>query len=128
MGYPLDVIVIASERDFEETKGIIGGIAYPAHRYGRVLYEAADEIRRDLVRQWMGKAEQDLAAAEILLNNTTRLPSVIAARATGSRKMPEGDSPKASDLLPELMIWERFSLSLRSANPRQPKGSGNQRC
>ena len=40
MGYPLDVIVIASER-FEETKGIIGGIAYPAHRYGRVLYEAA---------------------------------------------------------------------------------------
>jgi uncharacterized protein len=40
MGYPLDVIVIASKR-FEETKGIIGGIAYPAHRYGRVLYEAA---------------------------------------------------------------------------------------
>ena len=40
-----------------------------------------DEIRRDLVRQWMGKAEQDLAAAEILLNNTTRLPSVIAFHA-----------------------------------------------
>ncbi len=40
IGYPLDVIVIASER-FEETKGIIGGIAYPAHRYGRVLYEVA---------------------------------------------------------------------------------------
>jgi predicted nucleotidyltransferase len=40
IGYPLDVIVIASER-FEETKGIIGGIAYPAHKYGQVLYEAA---------------------------------------------------------------------------------------
>lgn len=40
VGYPVDVIVIATER-FEETKGIIGGIAYPAHRYGRVLYEAA---------------------------------------------------------------------------------------
>jgi len=34
------VIVIASER-FEETKDVIGGIAFPAHRYGRVLYEAA---------------------------------------------------------------------------------------
>jgi predicted nucleotidyltransferase len=40
IGYPVDVIVIATGR-FEETKGIIGGIAYPAHKYGRVLYEAA---------------------------------------------------------------------------------------
>jgi predicted nucleotidyltransferase len=40
IGFPVDVIVIATER-FEETKGIIGGIAYPAHKYGRVLYEAA---------------------------------------------------------------------------------------
>lgn len=39
IGYPVDVIVIATER-FEETKGIIGGIAYPAHKFGRVLYEA----------------------------------------------------------------------------------------
>ena len=38
--YPVDVIVMSSER-FEETKHIIGGIAYPAHKYGRVLYEAA---------------------------------------------------------------------------------------
>jgi predicted nucleotidyltransferase len=38
--YPVDVIVISSER-FEETKDLIGGIAYPANRYGRVLYEAA---------------------------------------------------------------------------------------
>jgi hypothetical protein len=34
------VIVISRER-FEETKNIFGGIAYPAHKYGRVLYEAA---------------------------------------------------------------------------------------
>lgn len=40
IGYPVDVIVIRTER-FEETKNIIGGIAYPAHKYGRVLYEAA---------------------------------------------------------------------------------------
>jgi uncharacterized protein len=38
--YPVDVIVMSSER-FEETKNIIGGIAYPANKYGRVLYEAA---------------------------------------------------------------------------------------
>ena len=38
--YPVDVIVMSSER-FEETKNIIGGLAYPAHKYGRVLYEAA---------------------------------------------------------------------------------------
>jgi predicted nucleotidyltransferase len=38
--FPVDVIVIATER-FEATKNIIGGIAHPAHKYGRVLYEAA---------------------------------------------------------------------------------------
>ena len=37
---PVDVILIATER-FESTKDVIGGIAYPAHRYGRVLYAAA---------------------------------------------------------------------------------------
>ncbi len=40
VGRPIDVIVISTER-FEETKDIFGGIAYPAHKYGRVLYEAA---------------------------------------------------------------------------------------
>jgi uncharacterized protein len=38
--YPVDVIVMSTER-FEETKNLIGGIAYPARKYGRVLYEAA---------------------------------------------------------------------------------------
>jgi len=37
---PIDVIVMSRQR-FEETKDVIGGIAYPAHKYGRVLYEAA---------------------------------------------------------------------------------------
>ena len=39
--YPFDVIVIATER-FEATKNLIGGIAYPAHKDGQVLY---DEVR-----------------------------------------------------------------------------------
>jgi predicted nucleotidyltransferase len=40
LGYPFDVIVI-SHQWFEESKNVIGGIAYPAHKYGRVIYEAA---------------------------------------------------------------------------------------
>lgn len=39
VAYPVDVIVIPTER-FEATKNIFGGIAYPAHKYGRILYEA----------------------------------------------------------------------------------------
>jgi len=39
-GLPMDIIVMASER-FEETKNVIGGIAYPANKYGKVIYEAA---------------------------------------------------------------------------------------
>jgi predicted nucleotidyltransferase len=38
--YPMDVIVIRTAR-FEETKRVIGGIAFPANKYGRVLYDAA---------------------------------------------------------------------------------------
>lgn len=40
LGVPLDVIVMARER-FEESKGVIGGIAFPANKYGKVIYEAA---------------------------------------------------------------------------------------
>jgi predicted nucleotidyltransferase len=40
LGYPFDVIVISTEW-FEESKEVVGGIAYPANKYGRVIYEAA---------------------------------------------------------------------------------------
>ena len=40
LGYPFDIIVMAAER-FEESKNVIGGIAYPANKYGKVIYEAA---------------------------------------------------------------------------------------
>jgi uncharacterized protein len=36
--YPVDVWVMG-EQEFEETKNVIGGLAYPAHKYGVVLYE-----------------------------------------------------------------------------------------
>ena len=38
--YPFDVLFI-NTRWFEESKDIIGGIAYPANKYGKVIYEAA---------------------------------------------------------------------------------------
>ena len=40
IGYPVDDMVMRTER-FERTKRFIGGIAYPANKYGRVIYEAA---------------------------------------------------------------------------------------
>jgi len=38
LGIPVDVFAMTSER-FEETKGVIGGLAYPANKYGKVIYE-----------------------------------------------------------------------------------------
>jgi len=39
LGMPVDVFAMTPER-FEETKGVIGGLAYPANKYGKVIYEA----------------------------------------------------------------------------------------
>jgi predicted nucleotidyltransferase len=39
MGFPFDIIVMDSER-YAKTKDYIGGIAYPAEKYGKVLYAA----------------------------------------------------------------------------------------
>jgi predicted nucleotidyltransferase len=36
--YAVDVWVMG-ETEFEETKNVIGGLAYPAHKYGVILYE-----------------------------------------------------------------------------------------
>jgi len=38
MPLPVQVITI-SRQEFEETRDVIGGIAYPALKYGRVIYE-----------------------------------------------------------------------------------------
>jgi len=40
LGYPFDIMVMATDR-FEESKRVIGGIAFPANKYGKVIYEAA---------------------------------------------------------------------------------------
>jgi len=40
LGFPFDVIVMSAEW-FEESKGVIGGVAYPANKYGKIIYEAA---------------------------------------------------------------------------------------
>ncbi len=38
LGRPIDIIVISDSR-FEESKDVVGGIAYPANKYGRLIYE-----------------------------------------------------------------------------------------
>ena len=40
LGYPIDVIVMPLKR-FEETKDVIGSVAYPANKYGKVIYDTA---------------------------------------------------------------------------------------
>jgi predicted nucleotidyltransferase len=40
MGYPFDVIVITTDW-FEASKNVIGGIAYPANKHGKIIYDAA---------------------------------------------------------------------------------------
>ncbi|MEW6368806.1 MAG: nucleotidyltransferase domain-containing protein [Acidobacteriota bacterium] len=37
---PFDVVVMSTGR-YDETKHVVGGIAYPANKYGKVLYEVA---------------------------------------------------------------------------------------
>lgn len=39
-GYPVDVIAVSSEY-FSQTRKIISGTAYPADKYGKVIYEAS---------------------------------------------------------------------------------------
>ncbi len=38
--YAFDIILVTEEW-FEESKNVVGGISYPAHHHGRVIYEAA---------------------------------------------------------------------------------------
>jgi len=40
LGYPFDLLFISTEW-FEDSKNVIGGIAYPANKYGKVIYDAA---------------------------------------------------------------------------------------
>ena len=37
--YPFDILFISTPW-FEESKDVIGGVAYPAHKYGKVIYDA----------------------------------------------------------------------------------------
>lgn len=40
MGRPFDILFITTDW-FEASKNVIGGIAYPAHHHGKVIYDAA---------------------------------------------------------------------------------------
>lgn len=40
LGYPFDILLMKTER-FEDSKNVIGGMAFPANKDGKVIYEAA---------------------------------------------------------------------------------------
>ena len=40
LGHPFDILFISTQW-FQESKDVIGGIAYPANKHGKVIYEAA---------------------------------------------------------------------------------------
>ena len=40
LGVPIDVIVMPTAQ-YEQSKDVFGGIAYPVHKHGKVLYGAA---------------------------------------------------------------------------------------
>jgi len=40
LDYPFDILFISTDW-FEASKNVIGGIAYPAHKYGKVIYDVA---------------------------------------------------------------------------------------
>jgi predicted nucleotidyltransferase len=40
LGYPFDILFITTEW-FEDSKNVVGGIAHPANKYGKVIYDAA---------------------------------------------------------------------------------------
>ncbi len=40
LGFPFDILFISTEW-FEASKNVVGGIAYPAHKYGKVIYDVA---------------------------------------------------------------------------------------
>jgi len=40
LGFPFDICIMAPEW-FEASKNVVGGLAYPANKYGRVIYEGS---------------------------------------------------------------------------------------
>jgi predicted nucleotidyltransferase/HEPN domain-containing protein len=75
LGYPVSVVVMETGW-FEDSKSVIGGFAYPAHRYGRVIYEGtvgpqacpasrAEAIAR-LIEGQLAKADEHIDAVDSL--------------------------------------------------------------
>jgi hypothetical protein len=62
IGYPVDVIVMRTER-FERTKRVIGGMRTRQISTGVLSMPAFDPEVESLVRQWLEKAEADLEVA-----------------------------------------------------------------
>ncbi len=79
LGFPIDVIVMTSER-FEATKDVAGGIAYYVGRDGRTLLRPEEETR-ELVLKWFAKAEEDFGVSQNVLPGNAPFLGAIAFHA-----------------------------------------------
>ena len=59
-----------------------------------------DQTKRELVREWLVKAEEDLGAAKYLLSGATCFPSVVAFHA----------QPAAEKHLKALLTWQQIEF------------------
>jgi len=100
LAYPFDVLVMDTQR-FEETKDVIGGMAFAPNKYGRVIYtkpeprmvkkpegepcavsrRPREEVKRELLEQWIAKAERNLDTAQHFLSEALPYPDLIGLHA-----------------------------------------------
>jgi HEPN domain-containing protein/predicted nucleotidyltransferase len=78
-------LVFMKPVEFEETKNVVGGLAYPAHHWGKIVYlcspesiglpppesmfRTREQVIWDLTQGWLKKAENRLRMTEICLRN-----------------------------------------------------------
>src|SRR5438105_13525467 len=88
-----------------------------------------EQVQRDLVRQWIQKADQDMAAAEILLKDGDRFRPVIAFHSQQAvEKYLKAVLVRHRSTSPRPMTLERCSIWLPRASPPQPQPYRKLRC
>lgn len=101
LGYLFDVIVISTEW-FEESKGVIGGIGYPANKYGKVIYEAArgNETQTYPTVARQGRARPQGRIITPFARAAAPLSFMLPPQAS-REEIPQGASYLAPDRVPE---------------------------
>jgi len=97
--------------EFEETKNVVGGLAFPATHNGYVAYafmRSPEQVMWDFVQDWLGRATEDLAVARELMERERNLYDTIGFHAQQS----------AEEFLKALLIRHQIPFS-KTDNVRQ---------